>query len=113
MRWNARRIGALRLMLVLAGTQAAVAGPAFSCGGFAMLGGAELACSHIDPSAPTQICNFSWALMGANGQSVVQGSFLLTPGMTNAAVYQGSGFSYALSSPIVLCQGSKASSDQH
>lgn len=100
---------ALLLVLALAGAGPASAGPAFSCGGFAMLGGAELACSHIDPEAPTQICNFSWALMGAKGQSVVQGSFLLAPGVSNVVVYQGSGFSYALSSPIVLCQGSKAS----
>lgn len=103
------KAAAVLLVLALVGTGPALAAPAFSCGGFAMLGGAELACSHIDPEAPTQICNFSWALMGANGQSVVQGSFLLSPGMTNVAVYQGSGFSYALSSPIVLCQGSKAS----
>ncbi len=103
------KAAAVSLVLALVGAGPALAAPAFNCGGFAMLGGAELACSHIDPEAPTQICNFSWALMGANGQSVVQGSFLLSPGMTNVAVYQGSGFSYALSSPIVLCQGSKAS----
>ena len=43
--------------------------------------------------------------MGASGTpTVVQGSFLLTPGLSNATVYQGTGFSSALSSPIVLCQ---------
>jgi hypothetical protein len=47
--------------------------------------------------------------MGTSGSpSGVQGSFLLTPGETNGVVYQGSGYSYALSSPIILCQASKA-----
>jgi hypothetical protein len=40
--------------------------------------------------------------------TVVSGSFLLAPGISNDAVYQGSGFSYALSNPIVLCQGRKS-----
>ena len=72
-----------------------------------MLGGAQLICSHTDRTAPPQICTYSWTLMGPAGTSVVSGSFLLVPGLTNATVYQGMGYSYALTSPIVLCQGQK------
>jgi hypothetical protein len=86
----------------------ALAAPAFSCGGFALQGGAQLVCSHIDPTAPAQMCTYSWSLMGGDGLDVVSGSFLLAPGMSNLTVYQGSGFSYAISNPIVLCQGRKA-----
>ena len=87
----------------------AAAGAAFSCGGFAQLGGAQLICSHVDPAASTQICTYSWTLAGAGGSpSVVQGSFMLVPGQSNVTVYQGSGYSYALSTPVVLCQGRKA-----
>lgn len=96
-------------MAVLATTGrpgAALAGPAFSCGGFAQLGGAQLLCSHVDPAAPTQICTYSWTLAGPGGSpSVVQGTFTLTPGQSNVTVYQGNGFGYALASPVVLCQG--------
>ncbi len=98
---------ALGVALLLGGGPA-LARPAFTCGGFALLGGAQLICSHVDPAAPSQFCNFSWDLMGTPaGTTVVSGSFLLTPGLTNATVYQGSGFSYALSNPIVLCQARK------
>jgi len=91
------------------GITTAMAKPAFSCGGFALLGGAQLLCSHIDSQAPAQTCTFSWALMATNtGLTVVTGSFLLAPGISNDTVYQGSGFSYALSNPIVLCQGRKS-----
>ena len=87
----------------------ATAGPAYSCAGFAMVGGAELACSHIDPKAPPQICSYSWALLNtANVPTVVQGSFLLPKGAANAIIYQGSGFISALSNAIVLCQGRKS-----
>ena len=96
--------------ITLLGAGSAAAKPAFSCGGFAMLGGAQLACSHIDPEAPSQICTFSWALMGTTGQQIVNGSFLLAPGTSNMTEYQGSGFNYALSNPIVLCQARKAGS---
>ena len=96
--------------LLLSISHAATARPAFTCGGFALLGGAQLVCSHTDPEAPTQICTFSWALSKTGGgESVVEGSFLLTPGMSNFTVYQGSGFSYALSNPIILCQGKRSS----
>ena len=88
----------------------ASAAPAFSCGGFAMLGGAQLICSHIDPRAPMQFCNFSWALMGEQGLSVQDGSFMLPPGVQNATVYQGSGFSGQLGNPIVLCQAKRGKS---
>jgi hypothetical protein len=80
-----------------------------SCGGFAMLGGAQINCSHIQPTAPAQFCTFSWALMTtANTLSTIQGSFLLPPGANNVTVYQGAGFNAALSNPIVLCQGKKS-----
>ena len=46
-------------------------------------------------------------MTSANQQSVVSGSFVLPTGVENSAVYQGSGFAYALSTPIVLCQGRK------
>lgn len=82
---------------------------AASCGGFAMLGGAQINCSHVVPTAPAQVCTFSWALLTtANTLSTVQGSFLLPPGATNMTVYQGGGFASALSNPIVLCQGKKS-----
>ena len=38
--------------------------------------------------------------------SVVQGTFLLEPGTSNAVVYQGFGYSMALANPVILCQGS-------
>ncbi len=102
-----RRRAALVVALVVAPLPA-LAGPAFSCGGFAQLGGAQLLCSHLDPAAPTQICTYSWTLAAANGSpSVVQGSFMLTPGQANVTVYQGSGYAYPLSTPVVLCQGRK------
>ena len=82
---------------------AARARTAFNCAGAAMAGGAELLCSHTDPAAPAQSCSFSWTLMtSANQQSVVNGSFVLAPGVQNSIVYQGSGYAYALSMPVVL-----------
>jgi hypothetical protein len=99
------KVSAGSLAMALLGAPAALAAPAFTCGGFAILGGAQLLCSQTDPVAPAQICNFSWTLMSAStGQTVVSGSFLLMPGLTNAIVYQGTGYSYALSNPVVLCQ---------
>jgi hypothetical protein len=79
-----------------------------SCGGAALLGGAQLLCSHIDPHEPPQLCTFSWALATpANQMQVVQGSFLLQPGVANLEVYQAAGFAHAMSEPIVLCQGKR------
>jgi hypothetical protein len=70
-----------------------------------MMGGAQLMCTHLDPTAPPQLCTFSWALATtANVTQVVDGSFLLAPGASNMQIYQGSGFSTALSQPIVMCQ---------
>jgi hypothetical protein len=104
------RVKAALLGAALLGVAPAVAQPAFSCAGFAILGGAQLLCSHTDPEAPTQICTFSWNMMStSNTQTMVNGSFILTPGLVNAIVYQGNGFAYALSNPIVLCQGRKTS----
>ena len=103
------KTAALAAVTCMAVSGPAAAGPAFTCGGFAMLGGAQIVCSHIDPAAPAQICSFSWALMGSDeAPGVVSGSFLLPPGATNATVYTGSGYTYALSNPIILCQGRKA-----
>ena len=100
---------ALSLAAVCAASPAAAGAPAFSCAGFAQLGGAQILCSHTDPAAPSQICSFSWTLSGPGGTpTVAQGSFLLTPGQSNATVYQGSGFSYALGNPVVLCQARRS-----
>lgn len=88
----------------------ATAGPSraaspVSCAGAVMMGAAQLMCSHVDPQAPPQLCTYSWTLATtANVTQVVDGSFLLQPGVTNMQVYQGSGFNVALSQPIVLCQ---------
>lgn len=88
---------------------AAFAKAAFSCGGVALLGGVQLICSHVDPTAPAQICSYSWALATpANQTRIVQGSFLLPPGASNVEIYQGAGFARALAEPIVLCQGKKS-----
>ena len=43
-----------------------------------------------------------------SGPSVVQGAFMVPPGANNATEYQGSGFTAALTNPIVLCQGRKS-----
>jgi hypothetical protein len=93
----------------LALTAPARAEQAVSCGGFAMLGGAQINCSHIAPKMPEQFCTFSWTLMTINNTPrVVDGAFLVPPGANNATVYQGSGFNSALTNPIILCQGKKS-----
>lgn len=96
-------------LIGVAASHSALARPAFSCGGAALLGGAQLMCSHVDPKAPAQICTFSWALATSASQvQVVSGSFLLPPGASDVQVYQGAGFARAMSEPIVLCQGKRA-----
>ena len=71
-------------LIAVGASHSAAARPAFSCGGAALLGGAQLICSHVDPKAPAQICTFSWALATtANQVQVVSGSFLLPPGASN------------------------------
>jgi hypothetical protein len=99
----------LLAVYALLGAGAAHAAPKFvSCGGAAMLGGAQLNCSHLAPSKPAQLCNFSWSLLLPNNiPQVVSGSFLLPQGANNAMVYQGSGFVGSLTAPIILC------ADQH
>jgi hypothetical protein len=78
------------------------------CGGAALLSGAQLLCSHVDPTQPAQLCTYSWALATpANQVQVVSGSFLLQPKMSNVQVYSAGGFAHAMSEPIVLCQGKK------
>jgi hypothetical protein len=79
------------------------------CGGAVLLNGAQLLCSHVDPTQPAQLCTYSWALAtSANQVQVVSGSFLLQPKMANVQVYSASGFAHAMSEPIVLCQGKKS-----
>ncbi len=98
------RTALLLLTLALLPTGAHAASPV-SCAGAVMMGGAQLMCTHLDPTAPPQFCTFSWALATtANVTQVVDGSFLLPPGASNMQIYQGSGFSTALSQPIVMCQ---------
>src|ERR1700761_4118413 len=88
----------------LGGASPCLAKTVVNCGGAALLGGAQLLCSHLDPSAPTQTCTFSWTLAtAANQTQVVQGSFLLQPGVSNMMVYESGGFVRAVSGPIVLC----------
>ncbi len=105
-----RAVTKLRLcagaLLPIATTSPALAKTIVSCAGAALLGGAQLLCSHVDPSEPAQLCTFSWALATpANQTQVVEGSFLLPPGASNVEVYQSGGFTRAMSEPIVLCQG--------
>ncbi len=96
------------LFLAMAGATPVLARAAFSCAGMALNGGAELLCSHTDPDAPTQVCSFGWYLMdSASRPSMVTGSFSLPRGVANSVVFEGNGYAYALSSPIVLCQGRK------
>ena len=96
------------VFLAFAAPSPALAKSAVSCGGAALLSGAELLCSHIDPKAPAQLCTFSWALATISNQTqVVSGSFLMQPGVSNMVVYQGAGFAHAMSGPIVLCQGKR------
>jgi hypothetical protein len=102
-----KRLLARALAAALIIPTAAEAGQPYACGGAALAGGAQLICSHIDPTAPPQSCNFFWSLMTTdNVTSVVQGTFLLEPGTSNAVVYQGFGFNMALANPIITCQGS-------
>ena len=103
---NRLRVAAVAVLLGSAFPAAAK--EAVSCGGAAMLGGAQLNCSHVDPTAPPQFCSFSWALhMSTGDQKVVEGSFLLPLGAANVQVYQGGGFDRAMSDPIVICRGTK------
>ncbi len=44
-------------------------------------------------------------MTSTNQPTVVDGSFVLPSGVQNSIVYQGSGYGYALSMPVVLCQG--------
>jgi len=102
------RLAAVSLGLPLALGSSASAAPVVNCAGAALIGGAQLLCSHLDPKSPAQLCTYSWALATTtNATQVVQGTFLLPPGSNNVTVYQGSGFSHAMSNPIVMCQGKR------
>ncbi|TPM30307.1 hypothetical protein FJ955_10965 [Mesorhizobium sp. B2-2-2] len=99
------RVAAVTALLGYPG--AATAKEAVSCGGAAMLGGAQLNCSHVEAEAPPQFCTYSWALhTPAGDRKIVEGSFALPPRASNVTIYQGSGFDSALSNPIVICRGS-------
>lgn len=79
------------------------------CAGAAMSGGAQLVCNHLVPTAPAQLCTYSWALATMdNVTQVVTGTTLVPPGANNLTVYQGSGFAHAMSEPIVMCQGKRS-----
>ncbi len=91
----------------------AMVSPAFArtvvnCAGAALVGGAQLICSHVDPRSPAQLCTYSWALATTSNQTqVIEGTFLIAPGANNVTIYQGVGFSHAMSNPIVMCQGKR------
>jgi hypothetical protein len=90
-------------------TEAQAAKSPVTCAGAAMLGGAQLMCSHTDSEAPPQMCTYSWDLMTTDGATkVVEGSFLLPPGAVNVQIYQGSGFNAQVTGPIVMCRGKKS-----
>lgn len=107
-----RAILTLAIGIMGLGTIASPAGAGsspVSCGGAAMLGGAQLMCSHVDRKAPAQFCTFSWSLKTTQQTSrIIDGSFLLLPGTTNRQVYSGSGFDSQMSQPIILCQGKRS-----
>lgn len=106
--WAAGAVLGMAVFAILAPGSARAAPSFVSCGGAAMLGGAQLNCSHLAPAKPAQLCNFSWSLLLPNNvPQVVSGSFLLPKGSNNAIVYQGSGYVGSLAAPIILC------SDQH
>lgn len=112
MSWDRRPLTKLGLwagvLPSIATTTPALAKTVVSCAGAAMLGAAQLLCSHLDPGQPAQLCSFSWALATPKNETqVVEGSFLLAPGASNVQVYQGGGFARALSEPIVLCRGQR------
>ena len=103
-------ICAAGLELCLLATGPAQAAPVVVCDGVAMVGGAQLLCSHTDPKAPAQLCTYSWGLVtSTNGTQIVDGTFLMLPGAANVTIYQGSGFSSAMSGPSVMCQGKRTS----
>jgi len=103
-----KRLVMVSTAFFLVAGHAGAEGKAVECAGMAMLGGAQLVCSHVAPKAPTQFCTYSWSLHSMNnGQQTVEGSFMLPPGAKNVTIYQGNGFDSAYSNPIVLCRGRK------
>ncbi len=79
------------------------------CAGAAMAGGAQLVCNHLGPTAPAQLCTYSWALATMdNVTQVVTGTTLVPPGANNMTVYQSAGFAHAMGEPIVMCQGKRS-----
>ncbi len=103
-----KRLALASAGLLMVCANAAAADNPVQCAGAAMLGAAQLVCSHVDNKAPAQLCTFTWSLhSNSDGAKVEDGTFLLQPGAKNVMVYQASGFDSALSQPIVLCHGRK------
>lgn len=75
-----------------------------SCAGEVLAGAAYLACSHTVPSAPTQLCNYTWSLQTDTGLHTFQGYFALLPGQANRVVFQAGNISAQIGGSIVLCQ---------
>lgn len=108
---SARRIAltALTVTLGLSAMTPASARTIVQCAGAAMSGGAQLVCNHLVPTAPAQLCTYTWALATMdNVTQVVTGTTLVPPGANNMTVYQGSGFAHAMGEPIVMCQGKRS-----
>jgi hypothetical protein len=111
---RSRSVRRLALATLIVTLGFAIATPACArtivqCAGAAMSGGAQLICNHLVPSAPAQLCTYTWALATMdNVTQVVTGTTLVPPGANNMTVYQGSGFAHAMSEPIVMCQGKRS-----
>ncbi len=102
-------LAALTITLGLSALTPAAARTIVQCAGAAMSGGAQLICNHLVPTAPAQLCTYTWALATMdNVTQVVTGTTLVPPGANNMTVYQGSGFAHAMSEPIVMCQGKRS-----
>ena len=75
-----------------------------SCAGALIAGAAYLACSHMVPSAPTQLCTYSWSLQTDAGLHTFQGFFSLLPGQMNRVVFQTGSVTAQIGGSIVICQ---------
>jgi hypothetical protein len=103
-----KRYLALLFAAALVVPEVGEAAPAYACGGEVVGGGAQILCSHVNSQAPPQSCIYFWSLKATDATTtVVQGSFLLSPGSSNSAVYQGVGFDSELAGPIIICQGTE------
>ena len=85
-------------------SSAASADQVASCAGALLAGAAYLACSHTVPSAPTQLCTYSWSLQTDAGLRTFQGFFSLLPGQMNRVVFQTGDVTAQIGGSIVICQ---------